>query len=95
MERLQMVIREMHHCDASHIETVKVHETFRGETVWQGEVEIFNVVHPKATLCYAWSHPDGKRDKDERAFAILGMPPVQSALDAVRVAIVAQRKARS
>jgi hypothetical protein len=34
-----------------------VHETFQGQTVWAGEVEVFDLVgHPKAKRCYAWAH---------------------------------------
>jgi hypothetical protein len=87
-----MVIQQMHHCDSTHLETVPVHETFQGKTVWQGDVEVFTVKHPQAQRCYAWSHPEGDGDKDERFIAVLGAPPVKNALDAVRVAIVASRK---
>ena len=38
-------------------QTVPVHEIFRGATVWQGEVEVFDLIgHPKAMCAYAWSH---------------------------------------
>lgn len=88
-----MVIRDLHGCGSKHLETVPVHEVFRGQTVWQGEVEVFELSgHPKAKRCYAWIHKDGKDDADERAVAVLEVPPVESALTAVRVAIVADTK---
>ena len=44
-----------------------VHEVFRGETVWQGDVEVFDLTgHPKAKRAYAWSHLDGKNDERTR-----------------------------
>jgi hypothetical protein len=37
-----------------HRATVPVHEVFRGKTVWQGDVEVFDINgHPKAKRCYA------------------------------------------
>lgn len=92
IQRLQLVIQQMHQCDSTHLFSVPVHETFQGKTVWHGDVEVFSVKHPKADRCYAWSHPEGKDDADERFIAVLGAPPVKSALDAVRVAIVGSRK---
>ena len=45
--------------------------------------------HPKAGLAYAWSH---ETDTGGRRFvAVLGIPPVGSALDAVRASIAAER----
>jgi len=46
----------MHGVEATHFGSEPVHETFRGETVWDGVVEVFTVKgHPKAKLAYAWS----------------------------------------
>ena len=84
---LQEAIRHMHGVEAEWLESVPVHETHDGQTVWQGEVQVFSVEHPKATRCYAWSHeagPGGRR----RFHAVLGAGPVVGAVEAVRVAIV-------
>jgi len=70
-----------------------VHEVFRGETVWKGEVEVYDLTgHPKAKRAYAWSHLDGKGDDRERFVAVLEIPPVESAVTAVRVQIVKDTK---
>ena len=46
---LQMVIRDLHGCGSTHVATVPVHEVFRGQTVWRGEVEVFDLKgHPAA-----------------------------------------------
>ena len=91
IERLQMVIRHLHKCDSEHLETVPVKETFRGQTVWEGEVEVFSVSgHPRAKKCYAWSANQGQ--PDERFTAVLELPPVRSPLDAVKVSILADYK---
>lgn len=46
---LQAVILKLHGCAARYLETVPVSEIFRGETVWEGDVEVFEISgHPKA-----------------------------------------------
>jgi hypothetical protein len=73
--------------------TVPVHEVFRGETVWQGDVDVFDLTgHPKVKRAYAWSHLDGKNDERTRFVAVLEIPPVESAETAVRVQIVKDAK---
>jgi len=85
-----MVIRHLHNCEATHLETVPVKEIFRGQTVWEGEVEVFAVDHPKAKKCYAWSYNQGQ--PDERFTTVLEVPPVESPITAVRASIVADLK---
>jgi hypothetical protein len=91
-ERLQMVIAQAHKCDSRHVETVNVEERFQGQTVWQGDVEVFDLIgHVKASRCYAWAYKD---DSGEHVATVLGIPPVRTAIDAVRVHIVAEAKKR-
>jgi len=89
LDRLQVAVQQLHGCGAVHRATVPVHEVFRGQTVWQGNVEVFDLTgHPKAKRCYAWSHLDGPNDERTRFVAVLEIPPVVSAETAVRVQIV-------
>jgi hypothetical protein len=91
--RLQVAIQELHKCGAVHRETVPVHEIFRGQTVWQGQVEIFDLTgHPKAKRAYAWSHREGKDDQGERFVTVLEIPPVVSPETAVKASIMADGK---
>jgi hypothetical protein len=91
--RVQVTVSQLHNCGATWRETVPVHEVFRGQTVWQGEVEVFDLHnHPKAKRAYAWSHCEGRNDEGERFVTVLEIPPVVSALTAVRVSIVADGK---
>jgi hypothetical protein len=87
---LQEAIRHMYGLEATWIETVPVHETFRGEVVWSGEVECFAVDHPKAKRAYAWSH--ATTGEKRRFHAVLGVPPINSPLLAVRASIVGEVK---
>ena len=90
-EALQDAIWHMHGLKSVWVESVDVHETFNGETVWQGQVQVFSVQHPKANRAYAWSHAVGDGGK-RRFHAVLGMPPVVDAVTAVRAAIAAEGK---
>ena len=86
IERLQMVIRQLHGVDSTWECTEPVHETFQGKTVWEGDVEVFGVKHPKAQTAYAWSDADGKFT------AVLGIPPATDPQNAVKVSIVVAAK---
>jgi hypothetical protein len=61
---------------------------------WEGVVHVFNLEgHPKATRAYAWSSPLEGSDR-RRFYAVLhlGGIRIRSPLDAVRAAIVAERR---
>ena len=48
-------IRATHGCESLLRDKATVREEFEGETVWEGEVLIFDLIdHPTATRCYAW-----------------------------------------
>jgi hypothetical protein len=80
-------------CGAVYRQTVPVHEVFRGQTVWRGEVEVFDLNgHHKAKLCYAWSHQEGPNNQGERFVAVLEIPPVNSAKTTVRASIIRDSK---
>ena len=87
----QEAIRATHGAESLWVDSVPVKEVFRGETAWQGEVEVFALEdHPKAKRCYAWRYLDVK---EWRYTTVLEIPPVDSPETAVKVAIAA--KARS
>ena len=88
VRELQKAVETLHNCTAQFVEAVDVEETLRGQNVWQGLVHVFEIQgYPKATRCYAWSSPIEGSTK-RRFFAVLHVPPVASAQDAVRAAIV-------
>ena len=46
---LQEAIQKLHGFAATHLETVRVTERFQGQTIWDGDVEIFQLPeHPKS-----------------------------------------------
>ena len=57
IEELRDVIRKLHGVESRYVESVQVKEMFQGRTVWEGVVEVFDLIgHPNATRLYAWSH---------------------------------------
>src|SRR2546426_949496 len=90
---LQAAILNLHGCESKYLETVPVTEEFNGETIWQGEVEVFEIRgHSKATRCYAWGHVTGDNDQARRYVTVLELPPVNSPQSAVRAAIMSEIK---
>ena len=88
LEELRDVIHKLHGAEATHVESVPVKETFRGATVWEGMVEVFDLHgHPKAPRAYAWSHDTGDPNHPKKHVTVLHIPPVLSAAMAVRAAI--------
>lgn len=90
---LEAAILNLHGCTAKHLETVPIIEIFQGKTVWEGEVEVFELRgHPKAKKAYAWGHVTGDDDQARRYVAVLDLPPVDSPQSAVRAAIMQEIK---
>lgn len=92
LRRLRKSIRDLYRLKATHLLSESVHETFPGQTVWDGTVGVFAVCgHPTAREPFAWSH---ESDTGGRRFVavVLGVPPVTSARAAVRAATVAEKQ---
>jgi hypothetical protein len=87
IEALEKAILDLHGCKATWVESIPVKEAFEGETVWEGIVQVFDLIdHPKAKRCYAWSH-GLEGSKKHRFFAVLQQGVIDSAEKAVRAAI--------
>jgi hypothetical protein len=82
------VIRKVHGVEATHVETVPVVETFNGQTVWEGEVEVFDVPdHPETSRLYAWSHDTDDPENPRRHVTVLHLPPAITPRRAVQASI--------
>jgi hypothetical protein len=94
LEELRDVIKRLHGVESRHVESVPIKESFQGKTVWEGIVEVFELIgHPKATRAYAWSHDTDNPKKPRRHVTVLHIEPVISPLLAVRAAIVQEFRA--
>jgi hypothetical protein len=86
IEELQDVIKTLHGVDSVHLMSVPVHQRLEGKTVWNGMVEVFGLVgHESARTVYAWTQHTDLADKPKRHVTVLGVGPLSSAADAVRV----------
>jgi len=75
-------------CPARPLGTVRVSERFGRYALWEGEVHVFGLDHhPAASVCFAWrSSTSGSGT--ERFRVVPAVPPIASAADAVRAAVL-------
>ncbi|MDP2644197.1 MAG: hypothetical protein Q8P24_04610 [Desulfobacterales bacterium] len=90
-EALKKAIFDLHGCKSKWLESAPVKETFEGEAVWEGTVQVFELIdHPTAKKAYAWSYlvdDSGQR----KFFAVLHQGPINSAVNAVKASIVSEK----
>jgi hypothetical protein len=92
-DQLKQAVESQHGGIATHIQSMPVHESHNGLTIWNGAVQIYDLTDSPsgATRAYAWSY--GLEDGRRRIFAILHAGPVTGPREAVKAAIVAERNA--
>lgn len=92
-DQLKEAVERMHGGTAMLAQSVPVCEAFKGKTVWEGVVHVFDLAgHPTVARAYAWSSPiEGSAKR--RFFAVLHTDRINSPLEAVRAAIVAEKRA--
>lgn len=93
-DQLCAAVQNMHGGTAMFAQSVPVRETFQGQTVWEGVVHVFDLAGHPATRAYAWSFPAEGSDKP-RYVAVLHTDRINSPLEAVRAAIVADHRAKA
>jgi len=92
IKALQKAILDLHSCKATWVKSVPVKEVFADVTVWEGIVQVFDLIgHQKASRCYAWSH-ELEGSKKRRFFAVLHQGPIDSPEKAVRVAVISETR---
>ena len=90
IKALQEAIRKTHGCESKHTGSVPVEEEFKGQTIWSGVVEVFEIInHPMTSVCYAWAHHLEKGKAKSRYVTVLKIPPVISPETAVKASIIA------
>ena len=89
IEELQDVIRKLHGVESRHLRSVPVTEKFEGKTVWDGVVEVSELVeHETAIRVYAWTHETDDPANPKRHVTVLHLGPVTSPETAVRAVII-------
>ncbi len=90
LEYIQRAVEQAAGCKATYVDTEAVVEVFRGQVMWEGMVEIFNLEgHSKAKRAYGWGEGE---EKDAKYTAVLEIPPVTSSNTAVRAAIASETR---
>ena len=90
------MIHHLHSAKAKHLESVPVRETFQGQTVWDGVVEVFTLKgHPQTDRVYAWMYQTDDPVHPKRHVTVLHIPPVVSPQTAVRAAIAQEYRDRA
>lgn len=88
IDRLRQALAQAYECSVEHQESVRVHEVFRAQKVWDGTVEVFRLVgHPTAERAYAWSHLGGRFDASAQFISYLGTAKIDSPAAAVRASL--------
>ena len=89
IEELRAAIRSLHGAESTHRESVPVKETWQGQTIWEGVVEVFNLHgHPKTDTVYAWLHDTGDPDAAALPVTVLHLHPALSPVTAIRAFIL-------
>lgn len=88
IDQLKEIIEKEYGTTAKHVETVAVHETFENETIWDGEVEVFEVPeYPNADRVFAWGFDD---DNGQQQVTVAQIPPATTPENAVKAYLVSQ-----
>ena len=70
-------------------------EEFEGKTVWEGNVEVFDLIgYPKAPRSYAWMHKTDDSADSGRRVIVLHIRPIASPEMAVRAALLEEYQKR-
>lgn len=74
-----LFINQTHHCVAVHRATVPAAELFLSRTVWDGDVEVFDLAnHPKAKRAYAWGSPKREINKPREITIVVEIPSAEA-----------------
>ena len=88
IERIRNAVQQRERCRAKHVQSLRVKEKWLEEILWDGVVETLDLLdHPTAKRAYAWER--WEPGEEPRYTVVLGIPPVNSANDAVKAAIMA------
>ena len=93
--QLKRAVESQHGGKATFVQCVPVHEKQGDHTVWDGSVSVFDLRGSSsgAFRAYAWCHELPNRE--QQFFAVLHSPQTVSPMEAVRVAMLADRKGQN
>ena len=89
VDNIKRAIENTAQSTAEHLETVQIVETFEGETIWAGNVEVFRLMPPPPDRAYGWVID---ANGESEYVAVLGTDPIDSPTAAVRAWLVSLAK---
>lgn len=90
---LRTAVQSLRGCPATHLTSAPVVVRARGETVWEGVVEVFSLTsRPMEGRVFAWMHRWGGRVDDTRYVTMLEVGPVNSPQKAVELYLGTRNK---
>ena len=93
-DQLKQAVEHLQNRKAKSSHIAELHEPFHDQPIWDSVVHVFTISdHPDAKECYAWSPPIEGTERRE-FYAVLAMPPINSAVEAVRAAIASDHKTK-
>jgi hypothetical protein len=96
LQELREMIHTLHGAEAIYVQSACVRETHNGEILWDGVVEVFDLVgHPKANRIYVWSHDTDDPKCPRQHVTVLHIPPAVSPQTAVQAVILQEHKNRA
>ena len=86
----QDAFKQGHDLETTHVESVPVKGTFKGQTAWEGVVDVFDMKgHPNVKRAYGWQY---KENGETQYATVLGVVPINSPLGAVRAFIASKAR---
>jgi hypothetical protein len=92
-EQMRQAVERIHRCHATYRTSVHVNRQFRGQTAWAVLSQSSTLDNREASICFAWS-ASIPGSAQRRYYAILDIPPIESASDAVWASISAEHTSR-
>ncbi len=86
-ENIKLAVERAAGCTATRVHTCVITETFQGKPVWSGLIDIFDLDKTPPMKAYGWDVKDGKQIQ---YVAVLGNPPINDEVAAVRAWLVSE-----
>ena len=96
-DRLAEGVKRLHGASAVWVKEIPmILHADPGTVPWRGSVHVFALEgHPETNPCYAWEEPPKEEGGRPKVYAMLHVPPVESAADAAQASIQARPRGQA
>lgn len=84
-ENIKLAVEHAAGCSARRVHTCVVTETFQGKPIWSGLIDSFELDRTPPMKAYGWDVKEGKKTQ---YVAVLGNPPIDDEISAVRAWLI-------